>query len=389
MHRITISIAVAFICLAVLSSGFQFIAPHWQHQQNSAHEPSYVVFVDVPQQLQRARTPALHLHHDSAQYEVEGRRIFLKQICAAITGAVILPQLGYAEEEDEATPTATIEFDKVDTIIKEEGELDAEVIKEEEDEIQSLKDEEQLLEEIEKEITIEENDSATPEEIEEEATKVSEGEAALIKEEEKLLSEAEDIITKIEAIESEVRSLDDTENSAKEQSNESSNNKESEAFVDKLKERVEQKEDLIERLKRASERDIDPKTGKFKSMSQQEYKERAKSTDADVGSFLKDTITNEQEWKRDEEAFEGFLEREFGPALKELKKDLGPLVGEAKKNLAPIVDSIENEIKTEVAPAMEKEMQILGEKAKAVADSEAEVLKEKAGELMGKLRSMF
>ena len=34
-------------------------------------------------------------------------------------------------------------------------------------------------------------------------------------------------------------------------------------------------------------------------------------------------------------------------------------------------------------------MQILGEKAKAVADSEAEVLKEKAGEIMGKLRSMF
>ena len=372
MHRATISIAVTFICPVVFSSGFQFIAPHWQHKQNSAHE----------------RTPALHLHHDSAQYEVEGRRIFLKQICAAITGAVILPQLGYAEEEDEATTTTTIEFDKVDTIIKEEGELDAEVIKEEEDEIQSLKDEEQLLEEIEKEITIEENDSTTPEEIEEEATKVSEGEAALIKEEEKLLSEAEDIITKIEAIESEVRSLDDTENSAKEQSNESSN-KESEAFVDKLKERVEQKEDLIERLKRASERDIDPKTGKFKSMSQQEYKERAKSTDADVGSFLKDTIANEQEWKRDEEAFEGFLEREFGPALKELKKDLGPLVGEAKKNLAPIVDSVENEIKTEVAPAMEKEMQILGEKAKAVADGEAEVLKEKAGEIMGKLRSMF
>jgi len=71
---------------------------------------------------------------------------------------------------------------------------------------------------------------------------------------------------------------------------------------------------LITRLKRQSEKDIDPKTGKFKTMSPKEYKERVEKTDTDFLQFLKDTVANEKEWESDLEAFEGFLDKEFGPS---------------------------------------------------------------------------
>ena len=51
--------------------------------------------------------------------------------------------------------------------------------------------------------------------------------------------------------------------------------KESEAFVNRLKERIKQKEDLIARLKHQSEKDVDPGTGKVRTMTAKEYKERA------------------------------------------------------------------------------------------------------------------
>lgn len=128
-----------------------------------------------------------------------------------------------------------------------------------------------------------------------------------------LKSETENMILKIEAMESEVESLD---GNAKKLEVNTGEQKAAEAFVEKLKERVEQKEDLITRLKRQSvERDIDPKTGKFKTMTPSEYKDRVKSTDVDFMQFLKDTVANEQELQKDLEAFQGLLERKFGPVV--------------------------------------------------------------------------
>ena len=255
-----VSLAVLF-CLCDTTNAFttNFVSP----------------IVDVPQrqkqQMQRVRTATTLSHHSSIYQTIvseEGRRDFLKQLSTAITGAsltpLLLPQLAYADDnEDDATT-----IDKVETILKDESELDNEVIQEEEDEKKSIEDEEQLINELEKEISIEESDTSTPEEIEEEASKVRGETEALIEEEEKLLNEAEEIISKIESIESEVQSLDEVDDKSNNGDDATTSTETtSEEFVEKLKERVERKEDLITRLKRHSENDIDTKTGKKRSFS--------------------------------------------------------------------------------------------------------------------------
>ena len=82
-------------------------------------------------------------------------------------------------------------------------------------------------------------------------------------------------------------------------------------IITKLKERVEEKEDLISKLKAQSEKDVDPKTGKFKIMSRKEFKARAPS-DFDFAEYLKKTLTNNDEYERDLEAFKGLLENRLG-----------------------------------------------------------------------------
>jgi hypothetical protein len=86
---------------------------------------------------------------------------------------------------------------------------------------------------------------------------------------------------------------------------------------------VEEKEDLITKLKRESELFRDPETGKFRPMSQDEFKKRAIETESgyDYLQILKDSLTKNEEFERDLEAFEGLLERNFGSIIKELKKD--------------------------------------------------------------------
>ena len=368
------------------------------------------------------RSVALEYHCHNINEE-NNRRDFLKSLATTIAGtSVLIPQVANADEEDEIsieeedstqadaiTDTSIIEdemnkidreeddtamnkqgdtitdtsiiddeIDKVDSIIKDEIELDAEVIKEEADEKKVEDDEIQLLNDIEKEIAIEESDTSTKQDIEKEEQIVKDDTEMLIKEEEQLLNEAKDIIDKIESIESEVNSL------AEESSN-SNTETTSEAFVDKLKQQVEQKEDLITRLKRASENDIDPKTGKFKRMTPEEYKKRAKSTDSDFMQFLRDTVLNEKEYEQDLNAFEGFLDREVGPLMKEIKKDLTPLAEEAKKDLSPIATEIEEEFQKDLLPAIRKGK----DKAGQAAGDEIEELKEQASGLIGKLRSIF
>ncbi|KAL9180400.1 hypothetical protein ACHAXT_008370 [Thalassiosira profunda] len=344
---------------------------------------------EIVDDVMAGRSAPLHLHRsDIGQredicdlVESDGRRRLLQQISAAVSGAVVAPSLASADEGDDQT---TIE--RAETLAKDDAELDAEVAQEKADEKKTIADTQLLIDELEKEISIEESESSTPAEVEKEAEIVKGETEALIKEEEQLKSETQEMISKIETIESEVESLDAGK---KEGGDAPTTEKPSEAFVEKLKERVEKQEDLIERLKRQSEKNIDPKTGKFKAMSAQEYRERVKSTDADFTQFLRDTVANEKEWEQDLDAFKGFLDREFGPAVKELSKDLKPLVGEVEKDLGPLVGEMEKELRNEVAPAVGDAMQQLKEKAGLAADGEVEELKQRAGDLIGKIRSIF
>ncbi|KAL7501037.1 hypothetical protein ACHAWT_009192 [Skeletonema menzelii] len=266
----------------------------------------------------------------------------------------------------------------VETIISEEQKLDSDILKEEADEKQTISDEKKLVEELEKKVAIEQDESATPEDIEKEEAKVKEATNKLIEEEEKLKSETEAVITEIEKIESEVKQLEETDTSSKE----GDMQKPSDEFVTKLKEKVAYEDDLITRLKKQSEKDIDPKTGKFKAMSARDYKEIAKSTDVDWIKALKDTIANEEEFERDLEAFEGLLDKEFGPAVKAARKDLAPLVGE-------VVGEVKEEVAKDIAPMVGDVIQQLKEKAGPAVENEVDELKHLAEGAIGKLRSIF
>ena len=298
--------AVVSICIAVVAS--LCLATSTDAFQTHATNP-----IALHRQLQPTTTSTAlsyhHSHHDRPTYGHD-RRKFLTTV---ISGAPLLAPLLALAEEDTDDDTIEVTIDKVETLLKDESELDAEVVQEETDEKKSIEDENKLIDELEKEIAIEESDSSTTKDVEEEANKVQSETEELIKEEEQLKRETEEIITKIESIESDVQSLEDETDDATTTKTETTE-KASDAFIDKLKERVEQKEDLITRLKRQSEKDIDPKTGKFKTMSPKEYKERVEKTDTDFLQFLKDTVANEKEWESDLEAFEGFLDKEFGPS---------------------------------------------------------------------------
>jgi hypothetical protein len=316
------------------------------------------------------------------------RRVFLTRFSSIVaSGAVltrpcIFPPLAFADDEDAANKAA---LNTVEILMRDETELNADILREEEDEKKVIEDERRLLDELEKEIQVVDNSDelSSTKEVEDEADKVKDGTKALIKEEEKLKNETEEIIMKIEAMESEVQSLDGAGEEKRHDgvSEDEYKKTASESFVDKLKESVEQKEDLITRLKRRSEMDVDPKTGKFKSMTPSEYRERVKSTDVDFIQFLKDTVANEQELENDLSAFEGLLEKEIGPVVRELRKDLKPKVGEAEKGVGPFVGEIEHQV--------EGAIQQLKENAKSAVDGEVEDLKHRAGDLIGKLRSIL
>ena len=124
-------------------------------------------------------------------------------------------------------------------------------------------------------------------------------------------------------------------------------------------------------------------------MTPSEFCQRVKSADVDFIEFLKDTVANEQELRNDLSAFEGFLDKEIGPVVGELRKDLTQIVGEVKKDVGPIVGEIENQWRRDVAPGVEEALHLLKENAKSAADGELEDLKHRAGDLIGKLRSIF
>jgi len=337
------------------------------------------------------------------------RRNFLEQQCSAFAAMLCtgtaMPVPALAESDEEPTvmtepEPAIVEKEKLETIIKDEVELDAEILQEEKDEKKSIEDEKKLIKDLEEEVNIVEKSDASSlssEELQQEEAKIKTDTEALIEEEEKIKSETEAVINKIETMESEVKALDTPQTSPLvKDDNAASPPSSAEVFVNKLKERVEEQEDLITKLKRQSEKDIDPKTGKFKSMSSEEYKERVKSTDVDFIQFLKDTIANKEEWERDLEAFEDLLDREFGPAVKELRKISEPLTEEVRKDVAPVVGDAMQQLKEKAKSAaadiqVGDAMQQLKEKAKSTAgDSQlVDDLKHRAEGLIGQLRGIF
>ncbi|KAL3799793.1 hypothetical protein HJC23_010443 [Cyclotella cryptica] len=243
---------------------------------------------------------------DSMLYDSVSRRRFLFQLSSLAFSASVLPVAVIADEDTEMTTTTN----RLENLVKEAQDLDNELIQEEKDETKSIEDTKKLISEIEDEMK-DPGDNASKKQ--EEEMKIISDTEALIKEQEKIKDETQAVITKIETMESEVKEFD--ENST------TTGNTKSGEFVNKLKQRVEEKEDLISKLKRESELYRDPLTGKFRPMTQTEFKKRAASTDYDYLQILKDSVTKNDEFEQDLEAFEGLLERNFGSIIKELKKD--------------------------------------------------------------------
>jgi hypothetical protein len=308
----------------------------------------------------------------------------------------------------------------IDKLLKEENELLNNIIQEEKDESKSIEEEEVLMNELVNEIQqlgkesntninntssddIDDSPSSptatattTITKEDEIANKIKLDTQALIKEEERIKNETIDIITKLEDMESQVQSLDYDDSVAAvvvvDEENKSSTTTNSdntatatttttvEVIVDKLKERVTQKEDLISRLKEQSLlRDMDPKTGKYKVMTPNEYKHRVQTTDVDFLQFLKDTIGNEKEIKADLTAFEGLI-----------MKEIGPLIVEIQKDISPMIDMVEKEWDKDGIPVMKEMIQQLKDTTKSNTNYEVvDEVQQRVGDLIDKLRSMF
>ena len=375
----------------------------------------------------------------SSSSSISSRRSFLKHYfsVASITTApiILLPTLlafAYNDEDDDrsvidedSTTAATIidttneevttvaanvngnNNNKVaiDELVKEENELLNNIIQEEQDERRLIEEEGVLINELVNEIQqySKESDTISSDtrdidgslssiatnitQDEEVGSKIKLDMEVLIKEEERIKSETIDIITKLQDMESQVQSLDiqgsavvvDDENksSTTDNSDTAAATTTVEVIVDKLKERVTQKEDLIARLKQQSlERDIDPKTGKYRVMTPLQYKQRVQSMDVDFIQFLKDTIGNEKEIKADLNAFEGMIVKEIGPLMLEIQKDISPMV-----------KAVEKEWDKDGVPVMKEMLQQL--KDTTHSNNEVDEVQQRVGDLIDKLRSMF
>jgi hypothetical protein len=331
--------------------------------------------------------------------------------------SVTAPAITIDTTNDEKAVTNNGNNNKVtiDKLLKEENELLNNIIQEEKDESKSIEEEEVLMNELVNEIqqlgkesntnisdtrSDDIDDSLSPTTAsttitkeDEIANKIKLDTQALIKEEEQIKNETIDIITKLQDMESQVQSLD-YEDSVLGEVDEESNSSTTtdsditatttptvEVIVDKLKERVTQKDDLISRLKEQSLlRDMDPKTGKYKIMTPNEYKHRVQTTDVDFLQFLKDTIGNEKELKADLTAFEGLINKEIGPLIVEIQKDI-----------SPIVELVEKEWDKDGSPIMKEMIQQLKDSTtKSNTNNEVvDEVQQRVGDLIDKLRSMF
>jgi hypothetical protein len=251
------------------------------------------------------------------------RRQFFYQ--SAFAMAFLSSQAALAAEPASMEPGSTLVADAAE-LIKDEKEVIDEIGLEESKERQATEDTSKLISELEVQILKEEKES------DDDTSKASSADKASIestknlidnleKEEENLETETKELISKLETLEK------------------AEDLPEASPFLNKLKERVGKEEDLIARLKRESESDMDPKTGKFKAMTGKDFKARAPS-DFDFLQYLKESVTNNQEFERDLDAFKGLLEKGYKPVLELERKaetQFGPLVESAVEQVRKAV----------------------------------------------------
>mmetsp|Transcript_450 Transcript_450/g.610 ORF Transcript_450/g.610 Transcript_450/m.610 type:complete len:350 (+) Transcript_450:78-1127(+) len=210
-------------------------------------------------------------------------------------------------------------------LIKDEKEVIDEIVVEESEEKQASEDTNKLISELEEQITKEEKESGGDDSLkpgDEETTSIQSTKTlidTLEKEEEILESETKELISKVETLEKAEELQQNKQDASSSSPSEASpattaTSTETLEFLSKLKERVEEKEDLIAILKRESQKDVDPKTGKFKPMTGKDFKAR-KPVDFEFLQLLKESVTNNQEFERDVDAFKGLLEKRFGQVL--------------------------------------------------------------------------
>ena len=220
--------------------------------------------------------------------------------------------------------TTVFVADKEETAItlmeNKEADLLNAIKKEESDQTQAERDTQSLIDDLEKTTTTtteeppteSKKNNVTPDD--KNGNKEEENIEQLIEklEEEEQVIEKEtlDLIEKLETLEAQAEQVQQPllpEPGSQEQSN-SKSKEETEEFLVKLKERATEKEDLITKLKQKSESYIDPKTGKYKSMSRQEFESKV-PTDFDFIKYLKEDLTKDQVFLNDLDFFKQRIEQ--------------------------------------------------------------------------------
>ena len=228
------------------------------------------------------------------------------------------PERPSTDEKNRVTKDSTItRTEAMENLIEEEKEVIADIVKEERGEEKAFEDTNRLIEELEEQIKVEISGAKLDADTRETANNLLN---TLEKEEEEIKNETKDLISKIEALKSETEAKKlDTVTSSAEAETSSPVSLEKQEILGTLKERVDEKEDLISKLKRQSEKDIDPRTGKFKSMSRRDFNSRAPA-DFDFLEYLKGSVANTEEFERDLGAFKEFLEKEEKSLEGEVRK---------------------------------------------------------------------
>ncbi|KAL7555310.1 hypothetical protein ACHAWF_019002 [Thalassiosira exigua] len=276
--------AVAMLCLPIVAAAAAFQTrapatlprPRWKRAQSHAPNPNRSTSLSNNddndfQAYTYSRLWAQNLDND----EVIKRRDFIIQLSSAIAGTVLTPSMAFAEEN-----TASDEV--VEKIVEETRDLNADILKQEEDQKKLIEDEKALVEELEK-------DKPDPE-------KIREGIDELIKEEEQLNGETEEIITTMEAMEADLDKVNDSDASSEEK-----------GFVEVLKESVDERGDFVAKLKRLSQQYLDPITGKYRPMSANEYRGKfgrtddTSASDAQYAQSLKENIERDEKSQRNVE----------------------------------------------------------------------------------------
>jgi hypothetical protein len=165
---------------------------------------------------------------------------------------------------------------KLDELVKDGMVLDADIMKIQEELRKSINEEKRLIDELSKEIP-------DLDEIKRDTIK-------LIIDEEHLKMEMEYILVTMERMGSDLRGIN--------------------SDVEILRGRVAEKRGLIARLKWQSERRIDPKTGKYMSMSPDEYKGKLSQPviPFEYMQYLKDSMKSDEQFERNLVDMRGIVE---------------------------------------------------------------------------------